>query len=303
MELNITRNDKRGHMTARLGAAIVAVTIASLWVACSEDPPVQSSSSGGIYRLPCETADDCPDPLDRRCGKATCVDGECGLDLLTEIKSQFRGDCRTEKCDDKGWTYDGSNPSDVFDDGNPCTDDVCVGVLRPSNQAVARGPAPGGVGFCTGGWNWVECLTHTDCNDPSLYCSPNSNCVPTLCGNRTLDPSIGESAIDCGGQCDPCVADRACNVDEDCDSGLCDPNVKRCTPSSCNDGKQNRRETGIDCGSACIPCSDGSGCRVHADCQSSVCWAGICQVPTCEDGRLNGDEEKVDCGGSCPSCR
>ncbi len=48
----------------------------------------------------------------------------------------------------------------------------------------------------------------------------------------------GETGVDCGGPCTPCVT------------------------ATCNDGIQNQGETGVDCGGPCNPCSIG-GCNVN----------------------------------------
>ncbi len=67
-----------------------------------------------------------------------------------------------------------------------------------------------------------------------------------------------ETGVDCGGSCEPCVAEPTCtdgiqNGDEtgiDC-GGSCEPCVAEPT---CTDGIQNGDETGIDCGGSCEPC-------------------------------------------------
>ncbi|MEA3249703.1 MAG: hypothetical protein U9Q03_05110 [Patescibacteria group bacterium] len=49
----------------------------------------------------------------------------------------------------------------------------------------------------------------------------------THCCNGELDADLGETGIDCGGECDGCAGD-ACTEDEDCASGFCDPATGRC---------------------------------------------------------------------------
>jgi len=44
-------------------------------------------------------------------------------------------------------------------------------------------------------------------------------------------------------------------VDEDCQSGYCNP-YGICSQPSCDDGWQNQDETGVDCGGPCPPCAE-----------------------------------------------
>lgn len=77
------------------------------------------------------------------------------------------------------------------------------------------------------------------------------NIVGDLCENGIKDN--GEKAIDCGGECAPCIIGCTDALAHNYDSkaqfsdGLC---------LTCDDGIQNGDETGIDCGGGiCSPCS------------------------------------------------
>ena len=79
----------------------------------------------------CTVPSDCPGP-DTECGHPICVDGSCQV-MLTPAgtpltpQAQTAGDCRALSCDGAGGTSDAADDSDVpADDGDPCTDDVCV---------------------------------------------------------------------------------------------------------------------------------------------------------------------------------
>jgi hypothetical protein len=136
----------------------------------------------------------------------------------------------------------------------------------------------------------------------------------------------GESDIDCGGTCAPCVTGRACIIDTDCASLVCKASnvtVARAVPAapagsnvtapvvvvpaatcaapSCSDGKRNGQEGDVDCGGACaVKCVDGKSCMVGTDCASGACNNNICGSPSlCENGLRDGSESGVDCGGSC----
>lgn len=107
-----------------------------------------------------------------------------------------------------------------------------------------------------------------------------------LCGNGTLDP--GETEIDCGGTCAPCVPFEACNLSNPCNDGACV--LGRCLPTHCDDGIQNFNEESVDCGGSCGQCS-AQGCVRDRDCARGFCDAGVCNEPTCGNGMIDGDEE------------
>ncbi|MCA9604116.1 MAG: hypothetical protein KC619_00890 [Myxococcales bacterium] len=121
------------------------------------------------------------------------------------------------------------------------------------------------------------------------------------CTNGRRDD--GETGIDCGGDCPPCVPDDACEVGADCDSGRCEHG--RCAEASCHDEVMNGTETDVDCGGGrCLPCPDGGSCGGAADCLSGVCDlpSMTCLAAGCDDGVMNGEETGVDCGGACLGC-
>ncbi len=129
--------------------------------------------------------------------------------------------------------------------------------------------------------------------------------LPRYCRNGLHDQALGESDIDCGGDCLPCAFGQACNTPADCGFGLsCGPDGI-CDRASCEDGIQNGEETDVDCvGSECITrCDQAQGCQTNADCDQLRCTNGLCEPASCSDGILNGDESDVDCGGTrCGPC-
>lgn len=276
--------------------ALVALIVASLWLACSNSPPPP-------YEPPpeCRTAADCalPYDMDPRCSQMACLEGACEIELLEMSRSQYRGDCEVVLCRDGRRVFE-RDPDDVWDDGNPCTDDVCE-PTGPFNKDVAPSPAPSGSGFCNGYGKEVECLYDADCAEATLYCSSTGNCIPLKCKNGALDADVGETDADCGGHCDPCRITQPCNDKYDCVTRVCGPDGV-CSVDRCLDRVQNGNETDVDCGYGCYPCADGYKCLGDETCESGVCFAGRCQPRTCSDGRRNGEEEDADCGGDCPPC-
>lgn len=287
---------KKGNMTTsrHLFAAGAMLSVATLWIACSEGAPAPPPE-----RPECVTEYDCDDPPDPACGTVTCVDGKCQREV-GEYRGQYPGDCMTIACDRDGQKSVLPTPDDVPDDGNPCTDDFCDGAHQ-LNEWTRRGPAPDGSGLCDGQQNLVECLSDADCGDPTMYCSPRSKCIPLDCDNGELDADTGESYVDCGGRCDPCRPTYPCTTGEDCNTGVCGFD-DRCSFATCSDGIQNEHEVDIDCGSNCRTCAAGDKCIDGPDCLTKVCFKGRCQPPRCDDDRQNGLEIGVDCGGDCPPC-
>ncbi|KYF90434.1 hypothetical protein BE20_17645 [Sorangium cellulosum] len=279
-----------GHFLA-VGATLSA---AALWIACSADAPAPLPE-----RPECETEYDCINPPDPECGTQRCIEGKCQREVW-EYSGQYPGDCMTMACDSDGFKVAVPAPDDVPEDGNPCTDDLCDGT-RALRLATRRGPAPDDSGLCDGARHLVECLSDADCVEPSTYCSPNSKCVPLACNNGELDTDIGESYVDCGGLCDPCIPTFPCNTGADCFTGVCGFD-KRCSRATCSDGVQNANEADIDCGSNCRACAAGDKCREASECLTKVCFMGRCQAPSCDDDRQNGREVGRDCGGDCPPC-
>ncbi|WP_438003945.1 hypothetical protein WME89_34575 [Sorangium sp. So ce321] len=278
--------------------AVLAVPIvASSWLACSDPPPP-------TYTPPpeCRATTDCALPynVDPRCGEMACIEGACELELFETSRSQYRGDCEITRCHD-GQRVAERDADDVYDDGNPCTEDVCD-PTGPVNKYVAPSPAPSGSGFCNGSGQEVTCLYDADCADSTLYCSLLGDCIPLECKNGMLDPDFGETDTDCGGHCDPCRITKPCKNKYDCITGVCGPDGT-CSVDRCLDHVQNGNETDVDCGYGCYPCADGYKCRTNENCESGICFAGECQPRTCSDGRRNGEEEDADCGGDCPPCK
>jgi hypothetical protein len=139
-----------------------------------------------------------------------------------------------------------------------------------------------------------DCDAHAQCttgycglnNGPNFGFAPGSDvCVPRTCQNKVRDGD--ETQIDCGGSCGtvcgaptcnlpngsagkctsdcPCAAGEGdCNVNSDCQTGLC------------------RHDIGASFGFA----------------------AGVdmCVAATCGNGVLDAGEAEIDCGGSCGTC-
>ncbi|WP_437955755.1 hypothetical protein WME76_30245 [Sorangium sp. So ce119] len=273
---------------------------------CSECAPgTEECMPDGGVDAGCRNDAECPGPPSPACGAGRCVEGACDVEIrFGPIASQRQGDCRRMECTTAGELVEVEDPSDVYDDGEPCTYDSC-GEGRPVNTPLTEGAVCPGEpqGMCHVG-ACVACyagdVTMNDCLN-GLACD-GVLCVPPHCTNNAVDPALGETARDCGGLCRPCADGEACVRGADCENKVCEGG--RCASPACDDGAQNGNETGIDCGALpCPRCPAGQGCRTGAECDSGVCWAGICREPSCTDGVMNQGENGVDCGGSCAPCR
>ncbi len=285
-----------------------------------------TQSGGGGTTGGCSDASSCPPVPPGPCaalGTVTCTDHKCGITYTPgDAPSQVYGNCKTNVCDATGTlsavpTVDGGN---AFDDGNPCTDDVCMAGVSQNNPR-ALGTACvllGMTGFCE--------VAPKNSDGPQFLCSQcdpgtpstcagtgttciSGTCVPASCTDSSKDGT--ETDVDCGGlECLPCKNGLKCKKGSDCFSRVCPtggPDANICQVPTCLDNVQNQDETDVDCGgSNCPPCPPTDTCSAPGDCSSGVCaptspptpgaW-DTCQAPTCFDGVQNGSETGVDCGG------
>ncbi|MFO0759765.1 MAG: hypothetical protein U0359_24975 [Byssovorax sp.] len=242
---------------------------------------------------------------DDQCGVKTdcsiphCALGACSIELVapgTPVPGQTAGDCQVTQCDGIGGTKQVNDDTDTADDGNECTDDLCVaGMLTHPSSASGKACTANDGQRCDGAGACVECLSGADC--ASFVCTLHACAAPTCTDNVK---NATETDIDCGGAgCAPCVDGKACGVAADCTSSVCSGTPLVCQVPACNDSAKNGSETDVDCGGMCAKkCGPGKGCSGNGDCVGGTCTANVC-APTCTDQVMNGTESDVDCGGSC----
>jgi hypothetical protein len=240
-------------------------------------------AAGALY---CDGAGACVGcTADAECGAPTtcatprCTKGVCGVDFVapgTPVAQQTTGDCQEVQCDGVGGTKSVALLTDVVDDGNACTTDLCVGGAPTHPNAPSGTPCTSGGLRCDGAGACVACITGADC--ASLVCIAQT-CVPATCSDHVKNAA--ETDVDCGGpDCGPCADGLRCAAAADCSSTICSGTPLTCQPPSCTDGLHNGAETGVDCGGgACPTCALGGACAVSADCQSGNCVASKCVKP------------------------
>jgi len=90
------------------------------------------------------------------CATFTCSAGHTCSHVFvgagTAIATQTGGDCKVVQCDGNGGQTPVTDPGDVADDGNSCTDDVCQG-QTPAHPPRAAGTGCGGTSICDGAGN------------------------------------------------------------------------------------------------------------------------------------------------------
>lgn len=131
---------------------LCALTLAACAWSCVSTGPVSDGGGGqaGSWgtEVECASDGDCAGH-DNACATHACIDGSCATTFATRgtpIHDQTDGDCVTFTCWGDGTEYAKIEPTDIIDDGNDCTSDVCE-LLGPAHHPLASGTACS-IGFC-----------------------------------------------------------------------------------------------------------------------------------------------------------
>src|SRR5205807_2533563 len=125
---------------------------------------------------------DCPGQ-DTECQQRTCDAGVCGVANTPSgqaTQQQQTGDCLQTQCDGAGGFQQTIDDTDVPNDNNACTTDVCTNGV-PSHTDVNAGTSCGGTLQCDGNGNCVGCLTPADCRGTDDDCHQRT-CIGGNCG-------------------------------------------------------------------------------------------------------------------------
>jgi hypothetical protein len=106
--------------------------------------------------------------------------------------------------------------------------------------------------------------------------APSPDAPTAMAANHVKDN--GETDVDCGGLHAPkCSDGRGCNTHDDCASGMCPGDSKRCVPARPDDGVKNGGESDVDCGGTKAPrCALGKTCAADSDCDVACNYAKKC---------------------------
>jgi hypothetical protein len=145
-----------------------------------------------------------------------------------------------------------------------------------------------GGSVCAGCGPGKPCDVDNDCSATAAGCDPTQGgcacdaisgfCIYSHCFDHKKD--YGESDIDCGGPCSPCVTGKECLVNADCALQACDGISMTCVTNQCADHHKDGQESDIDCGGiSCTPCPVGIHCNSNLDCAPGHVCNGqkVCQ--------------------------
>ncbi|MBI5543575.1 MAG: hypothetical protein HY901_06780, partial [Deltaproteobacteria bacterium] len=155
------------------------ILLASTAAGCGDEP---------VEVPECKAASECTNAI-TACQTRSCDQGKCGVVNKannTPLATQTPGDCKAQVCDGSGKVKTLHDDTDVFDDQNPCTEDLCEAGEPVNSPAAARTDcASGGTGkLCDGNGACVACLVQGDCQTGTCL---QNQCVSATCGNQTLD--------------------------------------------------------------------------------------------------------------------
>lgn len=235
----------------------------------------------------CVTAATCPGQ-DTACKARTCVAGMCGTSFApvgTAAGTPVAGDCKKSQCDGNGNLVTVADDTDVPDDGNACTNDLCNSGAPSHTFTLAGSLCAGGTATCNGAGQCSGCVMSTDCPGTDTECRLRT-CAAGQCG-FSYTPAGTMAGTQAAGDCHRSQCDGTGNIVAAVDDTDAPDDGKECTIDTCANGVPAHASL-----SAGTSCTQGGGTRCDA--------AGNCT--TCNDGTQNGTETGVDCGGTCPPC-
>ncbi|MBX5481230.1 MAG: lamin tail domain-containing protein [Myxococcaceae bacterium] len=235
--------------------------------ACNQNGGAFCDGAGAC--VACNTASQCPG-TDTDCSFRTCLSNTCGMENVNAgvpVATQTPGDCQVITCDGSGGTATQADDTDVpADDGNQCTEQVCVaGVpsFPPSAPDTACNQNGGAV--CDGAGACVGCTTASQCPGTDTECQTRT-CENGACGFSYAAAGTvvsTQTAGDCSSnQCDG--AGQMVAVADDTDVPADDGN--ECTAEVCTSGTAEHAPVvaGTPCSQNGGTVCDGAGACVSA---------------------------------------
>jgi len=220
--------------------------------------------------------------------------------------------CRALLCV-MGELQDVADDSDLPDDGNPCTDDVCTSGV-PSNPPLPEGTACGPDLVCDASGTCLGCNTPADCAGSDTECRTRT-CTNGQCGmqyepNGTVTQDQSGTGACKERQCDgagntkvvnvsngtSCNDNLYCNGTDSCSSGSCVHSGDPCDGAD-GDGDCSElcRESQNDCNGNDpnnASCNDGLFCTASDKCNGSGSCVG-------SGNPCPGPDGDGDCSESC----
>jgi hypothetical protein len=247
--------------------------------------------------------------VDHVCGQAFTAAG-------TVLALQAPRDCREVQCDGSGGVTSAVDDTDLPDDNNDCTGDVC-NAGTPAHPLSANGDACGdGTLTCDGAGQCVGCTLPSQCG-AETFCATNT-CAASVCGRAfTAAGTVAPMNLQDPGDCQSQICDGdggLAPIAEDTDTPQDDGD--ECTLQTCVDGAPMFPPALIDtpCASggsfcdgagACVGCNAGSQCGTDTACVQFACVTNACAVlvaqpgtPIPSESQVAGDCQLLSCGNS-----
>lgn len=259
---------------------------------------------------PCKTPADCP-ANNNPCVEALCNFGACTtgpLDKGTVIAEQKPGDCGRLECDGNGKTMTTADDTDLPNDSNSCTTDLCnAGVAMNKPVLLGTACADNGGLVCDASGACVECNVPDDCSGMDTVCAFRA-CTAGVCGMGFAAAGV-PTDMQTAGDCKVNVCDGAGGVMSTNDDLDVLDDGQACTADSCMNGTPQNVNLPLDTacsqngGTVCNANGSCVECNDSAQCASGICSGAVCLPPKCDDGIRNGTESDIDCGGdTCLPC-
>ena len=266
---------------------------------------------GGETYLIWSSPEDCHSDI---CEKATCEDGECGIEYIEEGDEDPEGcygeegcsgieDC---KCDGQGECASFCTSSDECDDDNPCKDWFCNEDGQCDHEkidGISCTTEEGHMGFCENGECIIQtCADASDCED--IVCA-EAECIDGFCiyhnASKETMCEYGDYEGVCTGEgrgdnhCEPIKCDPNDSPEEQCPSKECNKII--CTPTEFCDHEPDPDKKGTLCNleedggegycydGGCVECYE----QDHCDDQNEGCFNNEC-VECVVTGNCNENE-------------
>lgn len=280
----------------------------------------------GTCDIGCEVPADCDD--DNACTDDDCNvgTGACINDPLNNVlapgSDQVVGDCNQILCQD-GTETDVIDDTDLPDDDNPCTDNLC-NEGQPTNpdrpvDTPCTDPNDALALWCNSTGTCVQCNGPTQCVHlpTNTYCGTRTCSTAGLCGQDCL-PNTDQTPAQVLGDCKLQYCDGACGTmqvvdptdlpvdNNDCTQDLC----TGMTPSNPNEplntacGSQGT----LYCDSGnCVGCTSNSQCPIDVFCRDHSCdnqtqqcdWTDTANnTPLPSQDQTTGDCQELRCDGN-----
>ncbi len=241
--------------------------------------------------LECMSPNQCPPlPVDNGCHIRTCTDNKCGDMLVTAGMDvdPNQGDCKGKYCDAMGNPTTQNNDTDVPNDNNPCTKNMCTNGM-PSNPLEPVGTSCNGTSTCDGLGSCgctldVQCGTSDECK--------TYTCVTNKC-KITYAPQGKPLVMQTPGDCKVNACDGAGNAVSAIDTMDLPMDGNDCTVDICSAAGMPLNppvDLGVGCGGqAGMVCNGfglclkdmGVGCMDAAECARGFCVDSTCCADAC----------------------